>query len=112
MDCGFTASTMHLEGAPACLRRRRAMTVAPAFAEVGAARVVEQRIENGDLRGGQPAPQPSLQHGAAHLAGADEEQGPRAREHSDQASPCVSKSTAASASSGALPAQMTNWKAW
>jgi hypothetical protein len=28
-----------------------------------------------------------------------------------QASPCVSKSTAASASSGGFPAQITNWKA-
>ncbi len=78
--------------------------------KLGAPRLVEEGVDYRDAMRVEAAPNPPVQHGAAHLAGADEKQGLGALQH--QASPCVSKSTAASASSGVLPAQMTNWKAW
>ncbi len=67
------------------------------------------------MRAGQSVGEPSLEQGAAHLAGADEdERGRQRRPGADlaHASPSVSNSTASRASRAVLPAQITNWNAW
>jgi len=77
------------------------------------ARLRRGRIDDRDLAWIEAGTEPAFQHGAAHLAGTDQNQ-PAGKPYGavgGHASPCVSSKAPSSASPAVRPAQMTNWKA-
>ena len=113
-QCGGRALRLHRDHDRGGLNRlafRIELEPAPRQRLHGVARL---RFDHHQLLQIEPARDPAVEHGAAHLAGADQEEAAyrfQRLRFAAHASPEVSNMAASSASRAPLPAQTTNWKA-